>query len=342
MRGVISTWRRWTNRPVASPALPPAADAPVQLHADRDVVRRLCRTLDRAMALGLLEHAQRVAATAARFSGSHPRLTERLARLRLVLNDPRGAIEIIERQPAERTSSLQLLYAACLLRTDRRAEAHLLLHRLASKTSAPLGARLMLGIVEFQTGNVDAAINALLRNLRQIDDPRTLLALTLVSSAAARTDMSARWARRLEGCVYSGPSAIDQRRMFLILRSLGLASSPLGCNVAPARLSGLADELVEFEEVISALVAWQRIILDQSDVRLLRDAIKAAMPRLLDQAAAHEAINELEFLLHLEVHEQHGPFAVSPQRIHAGNSVGTQEPAGKVEQAELAVSEAST
>ena len=66
---------------LASGGQPQANEAPMR--TEHAIARRLGEAIDRAMDLGLWEHADRVAATALRLAPSHPSLTERLARLRL-------------------------------------------------------------------------------------------------------------------------------------------------------------------------------------------------------------------------------------------------------------------
>jgi hypothetical protein len=73
------------RHPVAAPAAPP-----------RRLARRLADAIDRAMALGLWEHADRLARTAASLAPGYARLAEPLARLRLAQGDPETAIRVID------------------------------------------------------------------------------------------------------------------------------------------------------------------------------------------------------------------------------------------------------
>src|SRR4029453_17641159 len=148
---------------------------------EREVARRLADTIERAMDLGLWEHAQRVAESAAQLAHRFPHLADRLARLRLAQRDPQSALNIID-SCAVRPASLRLLRAACLLQLGQRIEAQLDLQEWSRRASAPLQARYMLALLEWHAGDAHAAMEALRRNLRQIEDPRTLTALLLINA----------------------------------------------------------------------------------------------------------------------------------------------------------------
>jgi len=90
LRPILARFRR-------AAATPPrrAADRP-DVRDDRGKARALADAIDRAMQMGLWEHAGRLARTAARLAPQSSRLSERLARLRLACNDPETALAIID------------------------------------------------------------------------------------------------------------------------------------------------------------------------------------------------------------------------------------------------------
>jgi len=289
MRGIVPAWlkRWWTSG---------ASERVAALtRTDAETARGLCNTLDRAMRLSLWDHAERVAATAERLIPSHRNLAERVARLRLAQHRPHEALHLIDHL-RDHSASLKLLHAACLILTGRQAEAHLILHEWAPRSSAPLQARVLLALLETHAGDTARATDVLLRNLRQIDDPRTLLALTLCCAANGRRAQAEHWARRLR--TSPSPRAMRDDHQ-VILRSLRLAGSPVRTtSPCVSQVTALAEELVVHEEVLASLVLAQQLEPDEADARLLQASIIAALPRLLDQAAAHEALNDLSIVLH--------------------------------------------
>jgi hypothetical protein len=289
MRGVVAAWlKRWWSGGAfhgnASPARP-----------DAETARGLCATLDRAMRLGLWDHAERIAASAERLVPRHRNLAERVARLRLAQHRPHEALRLIDHL-RHHSASLKLLHVAGLMLTGRQAEAHLILHEWAPRSSAPLQARVLLALLENHAGDTARATDVLLRNLRQIDDPRTLLALTLCCAANGRRAQAEHWARRLR--TSPAPRAMRDDH-HVILRSLRLAGPPVRTSLpCEAQVASLAEELIVHEEVLASLVLAQRLEPDEADARLLQASIVAALPRLLDLPAAHEALTDLSIVLH--------------------------------------------
>lgn len=177
---------------------PPPAGA-LNQHDARAVANQLCRTLDRAVELELWEHAQRVACTAARLAQQSPQLTERLARLALIRSDDEAALAIFEACPA-RTQDMSLLRVLCMIRTGRIAEAHLEVFRWSRQAaSAAPSVRLLLALLEWNAGDTQAAITALLNEIQENRPPdlRVLALLVAVCTAAGRHDQARVWSRRL-------------------------------------------------------------------------------------------------------------------------------------------------
>jgi tetratricopeptide (TPR) repeat protein len=253
----------------------------------------LAAAIDRAMALGLWEHADRLARTAASLAPGCARLAEPLARLRLAQGDPETALRVIE---GCRTlpASMRLLRATCNLFLGARAEADLDLHRWSARASAPLDARLMLGLLQWRR-NDDDAVRTLQRNLRHLEDPRTLQALLLVCLHRGRYEQARAWARRLRtGCAGAGRSATGS--IDLMLRSLGMAGVHPDEKPTPEQVNALAMELITFEPAIETLTAAQCRRTHPPTVRLIRQAIEQALPDLCDPAEALHALARLSIL----------------------------------------------
>jgi hypothetical protein len=245
------------------------------------------------MALGHWDHADRLARTAASLAPGYPRLAEPLARLRLAQGDPETALRVIE---GCRTlpASLRLLRATCNLFLGARAEVDLDLHRWSARASAPLDARLILGLLEWRRDD-DGATRTLQGNLRHLEDPRTLQALLLVCLGSGRDEQARTWARRLRnGCAGGGRSVAGS--IDLMLRSLGMAGVRPDEQPSTERVNALAMELITFEPAIETLTEAQRRRTHLPTVRLLRLAIEQALPDLCDSAEALHALARLSIL----------------------------------------------
>jgi tetratricopeptide (TPR) repeat protein len=259
----------------------------------RHTARQLAALLDRAMQLGLWEHADRVASTAASVAHVHTGLTERLARLRLRQGQPESALAMIDSCQA-RPSSLRLLRNICLVQSGRRGEAHLDLHRWATRASCPLQARIMLALLERDLGDDQAATEALRGNLRHMDDPQTLAALVMLCMESGRTEQAHAWAGRLRrACVAcSTAPAID-----IMLRSVGMRGIDQSADTDESHVQQLCTELLAQEHAIGALVAAQELEPDISSGRLLAAALEQALPDLESPANGYEALSRLSMAL---------------------------------------------
>jgi tetratricopeptide (TPR) repeat protein len=281
------------RRRAAVPSRDSADSSDAASRDDRRAARSLKEAIDRALNLGLWSHADRLVASASRISSAHPGLTESIARLRLAQSDAKTALSVIESCQRE-TASLRLLRMNCLIELGRKAEAAADLYRWSQRSTAPLDARLMLAFLEWEAGDHHAAMNALLRNLRFLEDPRTLELLVLMTAAAGRQELAARWAKRLQRCHMN--SAHTSEHVFL-LRSLLITLPEAVAEPQDEQVETLAMELVLAEPVIPALVEAQRRRPRRSRARLLLRAIQQALPELSDQSAAYEALAKLSVVL---------------------------------------------
>jgi hypothetical protein len=261
---------------------------------ERDIARQLAAALDRAAELEQWDLAQRIASQAARIASQHPLLAERIARLRAARGEFEIALTIID-SCAQRTASMRLLRAVCLLQLGRRHEAHLDLHAWARRSSAPLQSRLALALLEWEEGDEEAAITALQRSLKQIEDPHTLAALLLMATMRERTALAAIWAGRLRASLASHP----RRAMFdTLLMALGFVErEPQPLPDSPAAIATLATELIGNEDLLPALVEAQRIADDRDTATLLAASLEQAIDELNDQSAGCTALSELSSML---------------------------------------------
>jgi len=287
---------------------------------EREVARKLAEAIERAIRVGLWEHAQRIAGSATTLAKNHPHLAEWLARLRLAQGDPDTAIAIID-SCASFPASLRLLRAICLLQLGRCIEAHMDLHHWAGKSSAPLPARLILALLEWQSGDSAAAVVALQRNLKQFEDPLTLAVLTLISAAEDRSELAANWSQRLRSaCAWN-----DEAPHFdVMLRSMGFKGIEYA-QASPDRqhINALAIELLANEQVIPALVEAQGCRPRPALARVLQEAVEVVLPDLEDRSAGFEALARLALVLdqHAQASEwvarglEHNPLSASLARL---------------------------
>jgi hypothetical protein len=285
-RRVARVGDRRMSRSAINPANQPLRD-------EHSIARELSLALDRSMQRGQWEQAVRIAETSMRIARQHPMLCERIARLRLGQGEAEIALNVIE-SCADRTSSLGLLHVVCLLQLGRRHEAHLELREFAMKACAPIQARLLLGLLEWRSGDSRAAYEVLTRNNRQIQDPNTLLALALINVANGNMEQALRWAQRVQ---QAGAWSADAPLLQTILHSVGLPYELQPSAPALDQIEALAVELLANEQVIAALVWARRTQRDAAATQLLASAIEHALPDLEDRAAGFLALCDLADVL---------------------------------------------
>jgi hypothetical protein len=294
----------------------------------------LCAALDRAVELGLWQHADRVALTAAALGAEYPPLAERVARLRVRQGRVETALAIIDSCPAS-SASLRLLRAVCLLRLGRGIEAQLDLRQWCRRGSTPLDARVLLACLDAQTGDAESALAALQRNLRQLEHARSLQLLTVLAVLANRAAPATAWAARLrevDGLHSDAESSI-------LLHGMGLDDRRVASVVHARHVEQLANELVACEPAIAVLVEAQHRRLERSVAALLARAVERALPELNQRAAAIEAIVRLSLMLDdtasallwaergLALHPRSASLALLAQRLQVQAAVPGQSAA---------------
>ncbi len=271
----------------------PAAESGASTAERRLNARALADAIDRAMDMGLWGHAERIARTATALAPESPRLGERLARLRLAQGDPETALSVIDGYPT-RTASLRMLRAACLVQLGRKEEAHSDLHRWSKKSASPMDARLMLALLEWESGDDHAATLGLLRNLRHMEDPRTLELLLLIAVGVKHDERAQAWVERLrEASAYGAGSPY----LRLLCYSLGLPRKATAEEPTERQANLLAMELIGCEQVIPSLVEAQRLRPQPETADLLYRAVEMAMEDLTDEVRAIEALARLAVVL---------------------------------------------
>lgn len=287
---LLARFRR-TDRPTDRSA--PAAASPAEKAL---TARALADAIDRAMDMGLWEHAERIARSALRLAPTSARLSEQLARLRLAQGRPETALTIIDSPWAqgEMYASLRLLRAVCLVQVGRKQSAHSDLLRWSKKSTAPLDARLMLALLEWEAGDDHAATLSLLRNLKHLEDDRTLELLLLIATRQERPEQAQVWARRLRECSAYGAGS---SYLHLLCDSLMLPQRRSQDEPSPEQVDMLAMELIAAEQVIPALLAAQQLRPQPDVANLLYKAIEQALDDLADQLRAFEALARLALIL---------------------------------------------
>ncbi|MHC5115010.1 MAG: hypothetical protein ACYTGP_11355 [Planctomycetota bacterium] len=248
----------------------------------------LAEALDRAMELGLWEHAARIAKTATRLAETCPAVAERLVRLRLVEGRPDAALGLANRC-REHSDELRLLKAVAHVHLGLRDHAHSDLLRWTRTSGAPSAARRMLALLDWESGDRHAATLALLRDLKRRDETRTLELLLLLATTQRRREQAATWAGRLRRVNARGA---DTPWGPLLRCSLQIDDEHRA-TVAPDEVTSLADELLDAETVIPSLVEAQRRRTQPAVAELLYRAIERALPALRQPTTAIEALARL-------------------------------------------------
>jgi hypothetical protein len=267
---------------------------PTQRSGDaRQRARAVAAAIDRAMDLGLWEHANRLAQAGARLAPDSARLTERLARLLLAQDDAETALRLIEGCPGQ-PDSMRLMRAACLVQLGRKDEAHADLLCWSRKSTAPLDARLMLALLEWEAGDEHAAVLALLRNLRHLEDPRTIELLLLIAVARERDAQIREWADRLERCTAFGtrPAHLD-----LLLYSIAVPPSFVSAEASPEQITTLGMEIISLEHTLPSLVLAAEIEPQPDAARLIYGALECVHEDLQNPARAFECLARLALRL---------------------------------------------
>jgi len=187
-----------------------------------------------------------------------------------------------------------MLRAACLIQRGHKQEAHADLLRWSKRSASPLDARLMLALLEWESGDHHTATLTLMRNLKHLEDPRTLELLLLIAVAQDRHERARFWAQRLHEV-----SAFGAGSKYVELLTCSLHVPPRHGSGDPteAQVNRLSLELISAEQVIPSLVASQRLHGEPAVVTLLYRAIEKAVGDLSDKARAAEALAKLALLL---------------------------------------------
>lgn len=255
----------------------------------RQLARNFADAIDQTMALRQWEQAQRLADAAGRLAPDNARLSEQLARLKLVQGDPETALAIVD-SCKTMPASLRLLRAVCQWLLGAKVDAHLDLIQWSKKASAPLDARLLLALMDWKSGDLQESIKTLRQNLRHLDDPRTLETLFLISLHRGRKEQAENWAQQLRQCPLATSSVPIADVM---LRSLGQTGIPKQSQVTDKLVATLAMELISFEAAILPLVEAQHRKSKPHTIRLLCSAIERALGEVSDRAAAIHSLARL-------------------------------------------------
>jgi tetratricopeptide (TPR) repeat protein len=282
-----------TNSPATAGHKGEVRDVPA--HGTYDVHRimhQVNRTLDRAIDLGLMEHAERIVQSAMRAGLTTPQFVERVARLKLAQDDPEHALHAVNGCQGE-TNSLRMLRIVCQLLVGERFEAHLELRQWSRRNTCPLEARCLLALLDHAGGDSEGARNDLHQNVRQLDDPMSFELLILLAADQGKDDLAQAWAERLLRNVQSRSAVISPH---LLVESLDM---PLAAEIEFTRsdVESLASELVVNEPLLPALTTGQELEPERNIATLLYRAIEYALPELTRRDAAIESLVRLAVVL---------------------------------------------
>jgi hypothetical protein len=162
------------------------------------------------------------------------------------------------------------------------------------RPTAPLDARRLLALIEWDDGYHGAAIDALLRNVRLLDDPRSMAALVLLCLERGRAEQAATWADRLRRRI--AVTAGDDEA-HLLLASIGMGRAQSAMQPSADQVRRLATELLAAEDALPALVEAQRRAPEPATARFLAAAIETALFEFEEPPAAMEALARLALAL---------------------------------------------
>jgi hypothetical protein len=259
----------------------PALDRP-----DDDL---LAAAMERAARAGRWRVAERLCS---RVGAPHsPRLAEAVARLHLAMDRPRAALDIIERR-SSRSTTMELLRCTCLVATGERRGAHLALHALVRRPDAPAAAHVLLALLDWHAGDLDAACHRISAAASSNDDAHTLAAGALMHTAAGADTAARRFAERLRDATLLGTRDVS---LLSLPAGLGLLA-PRGPAPNAQHVEALAHELIERPATIAVLVEGQRLAPVRTITRLIEEAVRIALPELDRPELARLALAQLALL----------------------------------------------
>lgn len=263
--------------------------------AERRLARSLAEALDDALGNNRAHQLRALVESSQRIAHRHPQLTERVARMRFSAGDAAAALSLIDACTTA-TSSLRLLRCACLIAAGRRTEAHQELFQWCQRRAVPIDARLMLALLEWDSGDIESASAALRENLRQLDDgdERTLMLSLCLAVERGHHDRAAEVAVRLRQCCAGRMCVPD---VDVLMATLGLQSPAPATHLTDPQLEGFVTELIAAEATIPALVESLELRRDRSLCIMLADALERAVGELRDMPVALEALARLRLLL---------------------------------------------
>ena len=279
--------RRDATLPLRTKTSPQARCTPND--AERSLARSLGESIDESVDRRHRHRLTVLVEAAMRIAHRHPHLTERLARLRLADDDAQAALSLIEAlTEQELPSSLRLLRCACLIQAGRRTEAHQELCRWCHDRSAPIDARLMSALLDWETGDVASADAALRQNIRQLEsgDERTLMAALCLAVEHNNPERVAVLAQQLRQCTTGQTCSPD---VDVLMGTLGVAVPPAATHLSDPQIDDFVTELIAAEATIPALVESLQISPDRAITTMLVDAIERALARTEQRADRHRS-----------------------------------------------------
>jgi hypothetical protein len=292
-------WRRAQEVQSHEP-WPASATAAEQFETLRQS-KQLCAAIDRGAELKLWDHVDRLAQSASKLSWFDAALAERLARVKVAQGEPETALAMLDRGVNSPATS-RLLRIMCLLHSGARTQARLQLtewlpRTLGNGSDMPDEAKLLLALLEWHEGDIEAAGN-LLRDVAEGTDDNIVrwAQMTLILLAAARGQWDRATAR--SRTLAESDNGLSEREIALMLDSLRLGRPVDPEQQRHERIEQMARELPDAAHLIEPIVEAQRRQFDQPVAEELYEALDKAFTHMGEhQAVAAEAVARLGVLL---------------------------------------------
>jgi tetratricopeptide (TPR) repeat protein len=282
---------------------PPVSAQPAQAGSEAEqnartlrAARQLCAAIDRGAQLGLWDHVERLAESAAKLAWFDAPLAERLARIKMAQGEPETALAILDRG-VNAPRSLRLLRVMCQIRSGARMDAQLALADWARHGDVPIDGRLLAALLEWHAGEITNATHMLRDAAHQADDEHARwaqLMLVLIAAAQGQWDRATARAKTL----IERDEALTEREMAITLDSLRLGTPIDPEQQRHERIEQMASDLPTHAHLIEPLVEAQRRQLDVPVAEELLEALRKAFAVMGEhQASAAEGIARLNHML---------------------------------------------
>jgi len=225
-----------------------------------------------------------------------PRMGEIIARWHLKHGRIDEALQVSDDYLLEKTASGRLLHDVCLCLAGQRVSAHLDLSDWSRRPECPTAARVLLAVLEMDDERPDRALDALRRNLDQIEDPLSIQMMILIHLERERPEEAAYWIQRLAQTKRAWLENDQHRVRESVVCELAHVDSQAPESPPVELVEQLAIEIQGDENLIPSLVVGQKLEPDDATNRLLSLAIEKAMPELEHPKVVCESLARLALI----------------------------------------------